>query len=102
MINNSENKILENLIGESKNIDEGFFTDHYIYEDFSILILKNQSFQTKRFEHNINSSFIQFHFGLKGTSKFMFNAGNYGMGLDSEKSLLLYNPQHGNHLRVWL
>jgi len=102
MINNSEDKVLEGLIGGRKNIDEGFFSDHFIYEDFSILILKNQSSQTKRFQHNINSNFIQFHFGLKGTSKFMFNAGNYGMGLDAEKSLLLYNPQQDLPMDVYL
>ena len=93
---------MENFAEEIKNTDEGFFSDHFIYEDFSILILKNQSAQIKKFQHHINSSFIQFHFGLKGNSKFLFNGGNYAMGLEVEKSLLLYNPQQDLHLDVHL
>ena len=36
---------------------------------------------------------IQFHFGIKGKAKFVFNQGNYALDLNEEKSLLFYNPQ---------
>ncbi|MCB0446978.1 MAG: helix-turn-helix transcriptional regulator, partial [Gelidibacter sp.] len=41
----------------------------------------------------IDSSFIQFHFCLKGSSKFIFNEGRYALDILEENSLLLYNPQ---------
>jgi AraC-like DNA-binding protein len=36
---------------------------------------------------------IQFHFGLKGSAKFIFNNGNYTLDLNEEKCLLFYNPE---------
>jgi AraC-like DNA-binding protein len=36
---------------------------------------------------------IQFHFGLKGSAKFIFNNGNYTLDLKEEKCLLFYNPE---------
>jgi AraC-like DNA-binding protein len=36
---------------------------------------------------------IQFHFGLKGSAKFIFNNGNYILDLKEEKCLLFYNPE---------
>src|SRR5690606_38365882 len=37
--------------------------------------------------------FIQFHFCVKGSSKFVFNEGRYALNIVEENSLLLYNPQ---------
>ena len=45
------------------------------------------------FQKPVNQGFIQFHFGLKGKGKFIFNQGNYALDLKEEKSLLFYNPQ---------
>ncbi len=36
---------------------------------------------------------IQFHFGLKGNSNFLFSQDNHALELKEEKSLLLYHPQ---------
>ena len=44
-------------------------------------------------EKQISQGLIQFHFGIKGKAKFVFNQGNYTLDLKEEKSLLLYNPQ---------
>src|SRR5690606_38064526 len=41
----------------------------------------------------IDSSFIQFHFCLKGSAKFVFNEGRYALEVTEENSLLLYNTQ---------
>ena len=60
-----------------------------------ILLLKsrNESNDIQTVTHNIDSSYIQFHFCLKGTSRFLFNNGNYSFDVAGENSLLLYNPQ---------
>jgi len=64
-----------------------------IEEDFILLRFQNDSDEVVRFERPVNMGLIQFHFGLKGNAKFIFNQGNYALELKEEKSLLLYNPQ---------
>ncbi len=64
-----------------------------IEEDFILLRFQNDSEEVVRFERPVNMGLIQFHFGLKGSAKFIFNQGNYALELKEEKSLLLYNPQ---------
>lgn len=60
-----------------------------------ILLLKpqNESNDIQTVTHHIDSSYIQFHYCLKGASKFLFNNGNYSFDVTSDNSLLLYNPQ---------
>ena len=64
-----------------------------IEEDFILRRFQNDSEEVVRFERPVNMGLIQFHFGLKGSAKFIFNQGNYALELKEEKSLLLYNPQ---------
>ena len=64
-----------------------------IEEDFTLLRFENESVDTFHVTHEVKSGLIQFHFGLKGRAKFIFNQGNYALELRDEKSLLLYNPQ---------
>ncbi|MGX7667769.1 helix-turn-helix transcriptional regulator [Flavobacterium pedocola] len=64
-----------------------------IEEDFILLRFQNDAEETVRFERQVHTGLIQFHFGLKGSAKFIFNQGNYALDLNEEKSLLLYNPQ---------
>jgi len=64
-----------------------------IEEDFILLRFQNDSDEVMHFERQVNTGLIQFHFGLKGQAKFIFNQGNYALELKEEKSLLLYNPQ---------
>lgn len=99
-MNNVESKKVELQKTKVKNNAEGLLTEEYIYEDFSILILKNLSSETQAYGHNVNSSYIQFHFGLKDASKFLFNGGNYAMPLMEENTLLLYNPQQDLPINV--
>jgi AraC-like DNA-binding protein len=44
-------------------------------------------------KRHVNQGLIQFHFGIKGKAKFVFNDGNYALDLREEKALLFYNPQ---------
>jgi AraC-like DNA-binding protein len=59
-------------------------------------------------EREIDSSFIQFHYCIKGSSDFIFNNGNYRLKIEEENSLLLYNPQRDLpihlevHSKSWL
>jgi AraC-like DNA-binding protein len=64
-----------------------------IEEDFILVRFQNDSNETFRAEKPVKHGLIQFHFGMKGRAKFIFNEGNYAVDLREEKSLLLYNPQ---------
>ena len=64
-----------------------------IENDFTLIRFQNDSPETIRFEKHINQGLIQFHFGIKGKAKFIFNQGNYALELREEKSYLFYNPQ---------
>ena len=64
-----------------------------IENDFILHLFQNDGGEMYRIEKHVNQGFIQFHFGLKGKGKFIFNQGNYALDLKEEKSLLFYNPQ---------
>ena len=64
-----------------------------IEDDFTLLRFQNDSQEVYCTERKVKSGLIQFHFGLKGKAKFLFNQGSYALDLREEKSLLLYNPQ---------
>ena len=71
----------------------GSFEEIKIGEDFTILRFQNDDEIMQRFEKQVETGLIQFHFNVKGKGKFIFNQGNYALDLKEEKSLLLYNPQ---------
>ncbi len=64
-----------------------------IEDDFYLIRFQNDSNGTQLFQRPVHTDLIQFHYGLKGKAKFVFNQGNYALDLVEEKSLLLYNPQ---------
>lgn len=64
-----------------------------IEEDFFLIRFQNDTNDVVKFERPVSMGLIQFHFGLKGKAKFLFNQGSYALDLIEEKSLLLYNPQ---------
>ncbi len=64
-----------------------------VEDDFTIIRFRNDDEQVYRAQHDIKSGLIQFHFGIKGRAKLIFNQGNYALDLREEKSYLLYNPQ---------
>lgn len=64
-----------------------------IEDDFTLIRFQNDEDEVFRAEKEIQQGLIQFHFGIKGKAKFIFNQGNYALDLKEEKSLLLYNPQ---------
>jgi AraC family transcriptional activator of pyochelin receptor len=76
-----------------KNNDESNASRMTIEEGFYVLRFQNDTDEVTREVQEINSSFIQFHFCLKGQGDFLFNAGNYVFNVKEEHSILLYNPQ---------
>lgn len=64
-----------------------------IDDDFILIRLQNDTNEALTVERQVKTGLIQFHFGLKGNAKFIFNQGNYTLDLKEEKSLLFYNPE---------
>lgn len=64
-----------------------------IEEDFILIRLENDGIGNYQVTRHVNQGLIQFHFGIKGRAKFVFNEGNYALDLNEEKALLFYNPQ---------
>tara|TARA_R110000796_G_scaffold37722_3_gene95075 strand:+ start:24327 stop:25214 length:888 start_codon:yes stop_codon:yes gene_type:complete len=78
---------------EEKNTAKGSFEEVFIDEGFFVLKIQNDDAHIQKVSREIDSSFIQFHFCLKGSSKFIFNDGRYALEVTEENSLLLYNTQ---------
>ncbi len=57
-----------------------------IEDDFTLIRFQNDSDQPYCAIHDIGSGLIQFHFGLKGSGKLMFNSGSYSLEMKEEKS----------------
>lgn len=76
-----------------KNVAEGSFKEVLIEDGFYVLKIQNDTPQIQKVSREIDSSFIQFHFCLKGIAKFVFNEGRYALEVSEENSLLLYNTQ---------
>ena len=81
------------MISEEKNIAEGFVDETKIEDGFFILKFQNEESIPQKISREIDSSYIQFHFCVKGDGKFLFNNSSYELPLKEEYSLLLYNPQ---------
>ena len=64
-----------------------------IEDDFILIRFQNDDNAVFLAERQIQQGLIQFHFGIKGRAKFIFNQGSYALDLKEEKALLLYNPQ---------
>lgn len=90
ILNNKNDNWMEST---EKNIAKGSLEEIKLEDGFIILKLQNESAQVQHVIREIDSSFIQFHFCLKGSSKFNFNDGKYSLNVDEETTLLLYNPQ---------
>jgi len=88
----NKNKIIKS-IGMLKNVGESSLDEIILEKGFYVLHFQNESNQIQNFEREIDSSFIQMHFCLRGNSKFLFNNGSYSFDVLDNRSILLYNPQ---------
>ncbi|GBF18393.1 regulatory protein PchR [Arenibacter sp. NBRC 103722] len=78
---------------EEENIAQGSFEEVLIEDGFYVLKIQNDGIYNQTVTREIDSSFIQFHFCLKGSAKFVFNEGRYALEVNEDNSLLLYNTQ---------
>jgi AraC-like DNA-binding protein len=78
---------------EEENIAQGSFEEVFIEDGFYVLKIQNDGLHNQKVTRQIDSSFIQFHFCLKGGAKFIFNEGRYALEVNEDNSLLLYNTQ---------
>lgn len=78
---------------EDKNNAAGSFEDIQIEEGFYVFKIQNNSPLPQQLNRDIDSSYIQFHFCLKGSADFLYNEGSYSLPVSEEQSLLLYNTQ---------
>ncbi|MEL6974034.1 MAG: AraC family transcriptional regulator [Bacteroidota bacterium] len=76
-----------------KSIATGSYEEVLVESGFFVLKIQNDTDEETLAEREIDSSYIQFHFCLKGNSKFLFNQGGYQLEVSEENSLLLYNTQ---------
>jgi len=76
-----------------KNVASGSFEEILIEDGFYVLKIQNDTAKTQSLNKAIDSTFIQFHFCLKGHAKFNYNEGRYALDVSEENSLLLYNTQ---------
>ena len=77
---------------KEKNIAIGSIQNYQVDDGIIFLKLSNDNSTELNFNHDINKKHIQFHFCIKGFSKFQFNSGRYAFPVISDNSILLYNP----------
>ncbi len=90
---NLNKEISASNLGHLKSIAKGTFLETVIESGFFVLTFQNDSQASKLLGKAIDSSFIQFHFCLKGNAQFCFNNNSYTLDIPEETPLLLYNPQ---------
>ena len=76
-----------------KNVGKSTLDEINLEKGFYLLHFQNESKEIENFEREIDSTFIQIHFCLRGKSKFLFNNGSYSFDVLDNRSILLYNPQ---------
>lgn len=78
---------------KTENVATGSLDEILIDDGFYVLKIQNPNTHDVLVTREIDKRHIQFHFCLKGSGKFLFNAGNYTLEISEENSLLLYNTQ---------
>ncbi|MCP4977029.1 MAG: helix-turn-helix transcriptional regulator [Maribacter sp.] len=78
---------------KKENVAQGSYDEVLIEDGVYVLKLQNDTIEKQKVIREIDSTFLQFHFCLKGNAKFIFNEGRYALEVSEENSLLLYNTQ---------
>ena len=69
-----------------KNIAKGSTESFKVDEGVILLKQTNENEFESNFNSKIGKDYIQFHFCLKGSSKFLFNQGSYVFNVENENS----------------
>ncbi|CAA0157116.1 helix-turn-helix domain-containing protein [Tenacibaculum maritimum] len=77
----------------SENIAESTFKEVSLEPGFFVLKFQNNTDTIEHYNRDIDSSYIQLHYCVKGNCKFNFNNNNYSLNVLDRHSIFLYNPQ---------
>ena len=77
----------------SKNVARSTFKEIFIEKGFFVLKFQNNTEKSDHYIRDVDNSFIQIHYCVKGNSKFHFNNGNYTFNVLDKHAIFLYNPQ---------
>ena len=80
------------MVKALKNIDLSLKNKYEIDKDLILYKFSNLDNSNRKISYDTSKKFIQFHFQIKGASKFVYHDGRYTLPLKYEFSLLLYNP----------
>lgn len=69
-------------------------------ENFFCILTENQQSNNRHVVRDIDSTYIQFHFVLRGSINFLFNNGAYKLNIDERNYLMLYNPMRDLPLNI--
>lgn len=75
-----------------KNIAKNTLEEIVLEDGFFVLNFQNETSESQYFEKEIDNTFIQLHFCLKGNCKFHFNNSTYVFNVLDKHSIILYNP----------
>lgn len=78
----------------TENVEIGLFEELKLDDKFYLLIAKNYSDESLRFQKQFGKEFLQFHFCIEESFNLLFNGGSYVLDLEKENAFILYNPQH--------
>ena len=73
-----------------KNVGKSSIDEINLEKGFYVIYFQNESDKVQNFEREIDNSYIQMHFCLKGNSKFLFNNDSYSFDVLDNRSILLY------------
>ena len=74
--------------------------DIFLGENFFCILAENQEVHSQEISRDIDSTYIQFHFVLRGSINFLFNDGAYQLDIEERKYLMLYNPMRDLPLNI--
>tara|TARA_B100000900_G_scaffold237288_1_gene201476 strand:+ start:8031 stop:8897 length:867 start_codon:yes stop_codon:yes gene_type:complete len=74
--------------------------DIFLGENFFCILAENQQVHSQEISRDIDSTYIQFHFVLRGRINFLFNDGAYQLDIEERKYLMLYNPMRDLPLNI--
>jgi len=77
----------------SKNIAESTFREIILEKGFFVLKFQNNTNETEFYKRDIDNSYIQLHYCVKGNCKFHFNNTSYTFNVLDKHVIFLYNPQ---------
>ena len=80
-----------------KNVAQSTFQEFSFEEGFHLLEFKNESHTSVEFKRDIDSTFIQLHFCVKGGAKFLFNNNSYSLDVLDGRLLFLQSSEKTAH-----